>query len=177
MRSACLPLVGTPKLAKMASAFWQNSGGENLVKNALVKNALVNKALVENALVNKALVKNALVNNALVKQGLFLAQFWHNFEATHPFMTKAGSCQVLFAPQALMRTYLSPSCQVQTRVLERFAWPPNSRAHQRARAVEIKTWHHEVYVCVRAVWIKQNSLGTNNVHGIARTHLALDDHP
>jgi len=147
-----------------------------LVNKALVKNALVNKALVKNALVNKALVKNALVKHALVKQGLF----WHNFGAilrpTHPFMTKAGSCQVLFAPQALMRTYLSPSCQVQTRVLERFAWPPNSRAHQTARAVEIKTWHHQVYVCVHAVWSKQKSLGTNNVHGIVRTHLALDEH-
>jgi hypothetical protein len=105
-----------------------------------------------------------------------LAQFWRNFEATHPFMTKAGSCQVLFAPQALMRTYLSPSCQVQTRVLERFAWPPNSRAHQTARAVEIKTWHHQVYVCVHALWSKQKSLGTNNVHGIVRTRLALDEH-
>ena len=55
-----------------------------LVNKALVKNALVNKALVKNALVNKALVKNALVKHALAKQGLFLAQFWRNFEAHSP---------------------------------------------------------------------------------------------
>ena len=98
-------------------------------------------------------------------------------EAAHPFMTEVGPWQIVFAARALTRTHKPITIMSSTnKLLEKFAWPPNSRAHQRTRAVEIKTWHHQEYVCVRAVWSKKKSPGTNTVHGIVRTHLALDEH-